>query len=244
MLKTLIAASTGLLVALPVVPALASGGDPEVRTAGQCTGSARWELKVKQDDGGVEVEFEVDSNVVGQQWDYTLRGPGGVISSGTRTTTGPSGSFSVEVKTAGGINDAFRGTASLGSQSCDTTDATPVVDDRGRDDDGTDDRGRDDDGTDDRGKRDDDVITGDCTDDSVARLRVKGRKATLLVDSAQRGERWRYEIRRDGKVVREGTARTKGSKARFKVKARSGGGGSFTASAERVGADDSCRVDS
>ncbi|MEI2641764.1 MAG: hypothetical protein V9G10_05380 [Candidatus Nanopelagicales bacterium] len=77
MFKILVAAATGALVALPVTPALASGGDDaEFRSAGQCTGSARWELKVKEDDGGVEVEFEVDSNVVGQGWTYELTGPG------------------------------------------------------------------------------------------------------------------------------------------------------------------------
>jgi hypothetical protein len=232
MIKTLIAASTGLLVAIPMSPASASGGDDvEVRSAGQCTGSARWELKVKEDDGGVEVEFEVDSNVVGQQWQYTLRGPGGVLSSGTRTTTAPSGSFDVEVWVAGTVSDTFVGTASFGGQQCDTTDGTPVTDDR------------DDDGTDDRGRGDDDSIEGTCTDDSEARLTVKGRKATLRLDSTSRGERWRYEIRKGTTVVRKGTARTKGSKARLKVKAMSRSKGAFTASAERIGSDDSCEID-
>lgn len=233
MLKTLIAASTGLLVALPMAPALASGGDDaEVRSAGQCTGGARWELKVKEDDGGVEVEFEVDSDVVGQAWDYTLRGPGGVLSSGTRSTTAPSGSFSVEVRAAGTVTDTFVGTATFRAQSCDTAGGSPVADD------GTDDRGK---GTDDNGT--DDRIQGSCSDDSVARLTVRGKQATLRLDGTRRGEKWRFEIRKGGKVVRQGTARTKGSKGLFKVKATSQGKGAFTARAERVGGDDRCEID-
>lgn len=116
-------AGTGLMLALPMAPAMAKGGSDdrvEVASEGMCSGSARWELKAKERDGGVEVEFEVDSNVVGQEWAYTLSGPGGVLSSGTRTTTGPSGSFSVEVKTGGSANDTFVGQATSGGQECTT----------------------------------------------------------------------------------------------------------------------------
>ena len=232
MFKILVAAATGALVALPVTPALASGGDDaEFRSAGQCTGSARWELKVKEDDGGVEVEFEVDSNVVGQGWTYELTGPGGVLSSGTRTTTAPSGSFSVEVKTAGAVTDSFVGTATSGGQTCDTTGG------------GSSDDSGDDDGTDDKGRGEHHV--GTCSDDSIAAaLTVKKSKATLRVNSTSRGEKWRFEIRRDGRVVRDGIARTKGKKGLLTVKAKHHGQGSFTAVTQRVGSDDSCRVHS
>lgn len=235
--KILIATATSALVALPLTPALASGGDDaEVRTGGQCTGSARWELKVKEDDGGVEVEFEVDSNVTGQDWTYELTGPGGLLSSGTRTTTGPSGSFSVEVKAAGSVTDTFTGTAAFGGQTCDSTGGS-VIDDRNDD-------SSDDDSSDDRGRGEDRHV-GTCTDDSVAAaLTVRKSRATLRVDSDSRGEKWRYEIRRDGRVLREGVGRTKGKKALLKVSAKRRGAGSFTASAEKVGSDDSCRVHS
>ena len=54
--RSALALATGLLIAVPVGPALAKGGDrPEVRTAGQCNAGAMWKLKVKQDDAGVEV---------------------------------------------------------------------------------------------------------------------------------------------------------------------------------------------
>ena len=113
------------------------------------SGTARWELKAKERDGGVEVEFEVDSNVVGQEWAYTLSGPDGVLSSGTRTTTGPSGSFSVEVKTSGSANDTFVGQATFGDQEC-TTGVNAGVGDDDSDDDSSDDKGKDDKGKDDK----------------------------------------------------------------------------------------------
>ncbi len=129
--KTLIAGTAGLALAIPLSPALAKSGDDrvEVSSEGQCSSSARWELKVKERDGGVEVEFEVDSNVVGQDWDYTLTGPNGVLSAGTRTTTAPSGSFSVEVKTSGSATDAFKGVATNADQTCDSTVNVGVGDD-------------------------------------------------------------------------------------------------------------------
>lgn len=253
--KSVITASAGLIVALPMGPALAKDNRAEVRTSGQCTSAAVWKLKAKEDDGGVEVEFEIDTNVVGQAWDYTLSGPSGVLSSGTRTTTAPSGSFSVEVQSTGAVTDAFVGVATFNGQTCDTTISSPAPnpnpspstsdDTPGSDDNGGGHGSDDTPGTDDNGGSrtgSDDTIDGTCSDDSSAMLRVKGKKATLRVDADSRGEKWRYEIRRDGKVVKQGTARTKGSKAVFKVKAKSKTGGSFTASANRVGSDDSCEI--
>jgi hypothetical protein len=72
------------------------GGDDRVIRVGSCTGSADWKLKVKTDDGRLEVEGEVDSNQTGQRWAWTIRHNGGVSVRGTSRTTGRSGSFSVE----------------------------------------------------------------------------------------------------------------------------------------------------
>lgn len=76
-----------------------SGGDDDrvIRT-GSCSGSADWKLKVKTDDGRLEVEGEVDSNVAGQRWRWTIRHNGSVSDRGTGTTTARSGSFEVERK--------------------------------------------------------------------------------------------------------------------------------------------------
>lgn len=89
------------------------GGDDDDRVirTGSCSGSADWKLKVKTDDGRLEVEGEIDSNVSGQRWAWTLRHNGSVTERGSSTTTGRSGSFEVErkiVDLAGTDTVAFR----------------------------------------------------------------------------------------------------------------------------------------
>ena len=76
----------------------AHAGDDDflVTRTGGCSGTADWKLKTKREDGGLEVEFEVDSNRRGQTWDVRLTRDGDVVMSGARTTQGPSGSFDVE----------------------------------------------------------------------------------------------------------------------------------------------------
>ncbi|VXB16989.1 hypothetical protein [Nocardioides sp. AX2bis] len=91
----LLAGTTALGLLTTTAPANASGDDRVERT-GQCSGSARWDLKVKTDNGGLEVEGEVDSNVNGQTWSWRILHNGSVSARGTATTRGPSGSFSVE----------------------------------------------------------------------------------------------------------------------------------------------------
>ncbi len=105
-------ALTCVLTAAAAGPASAGGDDDDrvIRTGG-CSGSADWKLKVKTDDGRLEVEGEIDSNVSGQQWRWTLRHNGSVSDRGTGTTTGRSGSFEVErkiVDLAGTDTVAFR----------------------------------------------------------------------------------------------------------------------------------------
>jgi hypothetical protein len=96
------ALSTAGLLALALVgtgagAAQASGGGgATVRTAGHCTGSTVWKLKAKTDDGRLQTEFEVDSNRVGQTWSVAINDNGVRAFTGTRRTTAPSGSFSVE----------------------------------------------------------------------------------------------------------------------------------------------------
>ncbi|GAA1940299.1 hypothetical protein [Nocardioides hwasunensis] len=87
------------------------GDDDEVVRTGRCGAGATWKLKVKPDDGRLEVEGEVDSNVAGQRWRWTLRHNGSVSDRGAGTTTGRSGSFEVErtvVDLAGTDTIAFR----------------------------------------------------------------------------------------------------------------------------------------
>ena len=84
---------------VPGVPAVARhGNDDRVVRTGSCTGSADWKLKVKTDDGRLEVEGEVDSNRSGQTWRWQIRHDGSLSAHGVRQTAGRSGSFSVERK--------------------------------------------------------------------------------------------------------------------------------------------------
>jgi len=70
-------------------------GDRVIKT-GSCSDGARWKLKVKSDDGRLEVEGEVDSNQSGQSWSWKIKDNGSVAAKGSATTGGRSGSFSVE----------------------------------------------------------------------------------------------------------------------------------------------------
>src|SRR5664279_3562781 len=58
-------------VAVPVFaagPASAQGGSPAVKASGSCVGGGVWKLKAKHDNSRVEIEYEVDTNRVGQPW--------------------------------------------------------------------------------------------------------------------------------------------------------------------------------
>jgi hypothetical protein len=83
-------------------PAFASqgGDDDRITKTGSCSDGARWKLKVKTDDGRLEVEGEVDSNKSGQNWAWKIKDNGSVAAKGSATTGGRSGSFSVERKIA------------------------------------------------------------------------------------------------------------------------------------------------
>ena len=72
------------------------GGNDGVITRGSCSGRTDWKLKVKPDNGRLELEFEVDSNVNGQSWNVRIKQNGNRIFAGTRVTQGPSGSFELK----------------------------------------------------------------------------------------------------------------------------------------------------
>jgi hypothetical protein len=68
----------------------------DVRKSVAC-GTGLLKLKAKSEDGNrLELEAELDSNQVGQDWTVTLTNDGKTVWTGKRTTAGPSGSFSVE----------------------------------------------------------------------------------------------------------------------------------------------------
>ena len=110
-------AAVVLATAGTAVPASA-GGEEKIRR-GSCSGSADWKMKVKPDDGRLEVEAEVDSNVSGQTWRWRISHNGSVSARGRTSTRGPSGSFSVERRMANlAGTDTFRLRARHGGQVC------------------------------------------------------------------------------------------------------------------------------
>ena len=96
--------------ALPVLgtPAAHASGDDVIRR-GSCTGATDWKIKAGPDDGRIEVEAEIDSNRVGQTWNWVLRHNGAIRARGQSITKAPSGSFEVERRTANaGGTDFFK----------------------------------------------------------------------------------------------------------------------------------------
>ncbi|MGB8702882.1 MAG: hypothetical protein WCD18_25985 [Thermosynechococcaceae cyanobacterium] len=93
-----------LLFGTPLM-AQASGGGSRVIAAGPCTGSSDWKLKAKLDNGRLEIEFEVDSNVNGQTWSNVIRDNGTLVFKGNKVTQGPSGSYTIRKFTANQAGD-------------------------------------------------------------------------------------------------------------------------------------------
>ena len=102
-------------------PAALASGDDDVLRSGSCSARSDWKLKAGPDDGRLEVELEVDSDVPGQAWRWSLSRNGTRFASGTATTTRPSGSFEVERRTgdrAGVDTVAFRATNPRTGEVC------------------------------------------------------------------------------------------------------------------------------
>jgi hypothetical protein len=83
------------LTVMAVGSSAAIAKDGDVIRTGQCSGSSDWKLKLSPENGKIELEFEVDSNKSGQDWRVKLFHDGNRFFTGTRTTGGASGSFTV-----------------------------------------------------------------------------------------------------------------------------------------------------
>jgi hypothetical protein len=94
--KVVATLSLGALMAV-AVPGVANaqGGGGGVTVNGKCSASSTSTLKVKADNSNIEVEFQVDQNVVGDTWKVKILDNGVVVARATKTTTAPSGSFTV-----------------------------------------------------------------------------------------------------------------------------------------------------
>ena len=84
-----------ILVVLRVAGGTAAAKGNDVKVSGTCSSGSHWKLKAGARDSGIETEFEVDSNKVGQVWSVRMTDNGAQVFAGNKTTVAPSGSFSV-----------------------------------------------------------------------------------------------------------------------------------------------------
>ena len=95
MKKLAAALSLAAVMSAALVPAMAFAKEGDVEKSGGCSGNSDWKLKLSEEDGKIETEFEVDQNVIGHKWRVTLKRDGKRYFRGKRTTKAPSGSFEV-----------------------------------------------------------------------------------------------------------------------------------------------------
>ena len=70
-----------VLRATLVLAAAAAAKDGDVLRAGTCTQASTSKLKLGPEDGGIEVEFEVDQNRNGVRWKVVVMRNGAVVAS-------------------------------------------------------------------------------------------------------------------------------------------------------------------
>ena len=110
------AAAVGVFLAL--APA-ATAKDGDVLRAGTCTSASTSKLKLSPEDGGIEVELEVDQNRNGVRWSVVLTRNGGAVGRTVRVTRGPSGSFEARFVTRNAPGpDRFVARATRAGETC------------------------------------------------------------------------------------------------------------------------------
>lgn len=105
---------TGLLAAslLAAAPAGIAARDSDIIRTGSCSAATDWKLKLSEEDGRIEVEYEVDQNRNGQTWNVRLKRNGNTFWRGQRVTRSPSGSFEVRRVISNGAGlDRIKGIA-------------------------------------------------------------------------------------------------------------------------------------
>ena len=90
---TLVCAGLAACAAILLAPAMASAKDGDVLVAGKCSSATTSKLKLSEENGRIEVEFEVDQNRSGVRWTVSLTRNGTRFARLVRTTRPPSGSF-------------------------------------------------------------------------------------------------------------------------------------------------------
>ena len=118
-MRQIITVLVAVLGASLVLAAAAGAKDGDVLRAGTCTQASTSKLKLGPEDGGIEVEFEVDQNRNGVRWKVVVVRNGSVVASRTRVTRGPSGSFELELVTRNvSGTDRFVARATRAGETC------------------------------------------------------------------------------------------------------------------------------
>ncbi len=108
---TLMCAALVAFAAVLLAPT-ASAKDGDVLVAGKCTRATTSKLKLSEENGRIEVEFEVDQNRNGVRWTVSLRRNGTRFARLVRTTRPPSGSFEARALARNGAGaEVIRGRA-------------------------------------------------------------------------------------------------------------------------------------
>jgi hypothetical protein len=106
------------LVALGAT-SVASAKDGDVRAVGSCTNGSTSKIKLSEENGRIEAEFEVDQNRNGVRWTVAIRQRGQVVRRLVRVTRGPSGSFEARAVVPNGPGgDRIAATGTRGGESC------------------------------------------------------------------------------------------------------------------------------
>lgn len=110
MKKALLALAAVVVVAAIAVGAwTAWGGEDAVETRGTCGGNAH-ELSVEDEDGGLEVTFELQATAPGEVWELVVEQDGRTLLEGQRTTD-EDGELDVDVPANSQDGDEFTVTA-------------------------------------------------------------------------------------------------------------------------------------
>ena len=106
------------VLALSAAPA-AVAKDGDILRRGVCTGVSTSKIKLSDEDGRIEVEFEVDQNRTGVRWNVVIRQNGRSVANLVRVTRGPSGSFEARiVRPNRPGTDTFVATATRSGETC------------------------------------------------------------------------------------------------------------------------------
>ena len=115
--------TTGAIAASMMGAAVLATGagakDGDVEVPGTCTGASSSELDLSRENGGIEVELEVDQNRNGVRWTVTLHRNGALVGRRVGVTRGPSGSFEARFVTRDGPGaDRFVARATRAGERC------------------------------------------------------------------------------------------------------------------------------